>query len=201
MVYPATYPDPELAGRPKGMKVVLQERQSVWDVLMERHNGKVVGKCQRCQKSQAKRDTERRLTLAEALGQEAPETGELQTEDEPETDSEDNDWCCMYRVLSLQDDFVNEKPLIQHYIESRGHVCLFLPKFHCELNPIEMLWGYAKYRYRNVTDGKFSTAKTLVPQCLDMCDVLTIRRFFPQSLALHGCLPERTRCSTSSLRS
>lgn len=32
--------------------------------------------------------------------------------------------------------------------------------------------------YRNVTDGKFSTAKTLVPQCLDMCDVLTIRRFF-----------------------
>jgi hypothetical protein len=48
MVYPATYPDPELAGRPKGMKVVLQERQSVWDVLMERHNGKVVGKCQCC---------------------------------------------------------------------------------------------------------------------------------------------------------
>jgi hypothetical protein len=32
--------------------------------------------------------------------------------------------------------------------------------------------------YRNVTDGRFSTAKTLVPQCLDMCDVLTIRRFF-----------------------
>ncbi|KAG2071521.1 hypothetical protein BDR04DRAFT_1015678, partial [Suillus decipiens] len=65
----------------------------------------------------------------------------------------------------------------------KGHVCLFLPKFHCELNPIEMLWGYAKYHhtctgYQNVTDGRFSTAKTLVPQCLDMCDVLTIHHFF-----------------------
>jgi hypothetical protein len=27
-------------------------------------------------------------------------------------------------------------------------------------------------------DGKFATAKTLVPQCLDMADALTIRRFF-----------------------
>jgi hypothetical protein len=46
---------------------------------------------------------------------------------------------------SLQDDFANEKPLLQHYLEGRGHVCLFLPKFHCELNLIEMLWGYPKY--------------------------------------------------------
>ncbi|KAG2031227.1 hypothetical protein BDR03DRAFT_839069, partial [Suillus americanus] len=97
IVYPATYPDLELARRPKEMKVVLQEWQSVWDVLMEQHKGK------------------------------------------PETDSEDNDWCCMYCILSLQDDFINEKPLIHHYIESCRHICHVLPKFHCELNPIEML--------------------------------------------------------------
>jgi transposase len=52
----------------------------------------------------------------------------------------------MYKVMSLQDDFVNEKPQLQHDLEARGHVCLFLPKFHCELNPIELVWGYAKYR-------------------------------------------------------
>jgi hypothetical protein len=45
----------------------------------------------------------------------------------------------------LQDDFVNEKPDIQHHLEGRGHVCIFYPKFHCEINPIEMLWGYMKY--------------------------------------------------------
>ncbi len=38
-----------------------------------------------------------------------------------------------------------EKPLIQSIIEDAGHVCLFLPWFHCELNVIEMLWGYAKF--------------------------------------------------------
>jgi hypothetical protein len=104
-----------------------------------------------------------------------------------------SDWCCMYRVLSLQEDFMTEKPMLQHYIEGRGHVCMFLPKFHCKLNPIEMLWGYAKYHkslicyiycysffsgYHNVSDGKFATAKRIVPECLDMCNTLTIRWFF-----------------------
>ncbi|EGN96747.1 hypothetical protein SERLA73DRAFT_75611 [Serpula lacrymans var. lacrymans S7.3] len=75
-----------------------------------------------------------------------------------------------------------EGPLLcppkQKYIEGRGHICMYLPKFHCELNPIEMLWGFMKYRYRKVSDGKFLTAKVLVPQCLNMCDTITIRRFF-----------------------
>ncbi|KAG2335897.1 hypothetical protein BDR05DRAFT_897530 [Suillus weaverae] len=84
----------------------------------------------------------------------------------------------MYRVLSLQEDFATEKPMIQHYIESHGHVCMFLPKFHCKLNPIKLLWGYAKYRYRKASDGKFTTVKVLVPQCLDMCETLTIHWFF-----------------------
>ncbi|KZP28152.1 hypothetical protein FIBSPDRAFT_729739, partial [Athelia psychrophila] len=62
------------------------------------------------------------------------------------------------------------------FLEARGHICMFLPKFHCNLNPIEMLWGYAKYR--NLTDNKFPAAKLLVPQCLDMCDTLIIHHFF-----------------------
>ena len=63
----------------------------------------------------------------------------------PESSEPVSNWCCMHRVLSLQDNFANEKPMLQHYVEGRGHICMFLPKFHCELNPIEMLWGYAKY--------------------------------------------------------
>jgi hypothetical protein len=53
--------------------------------------------------------------------------------------------CCVYGTLSLQEDFMTEKPMIQHFLEGQGQVCLFLPKFHCKINPIEMAWGYGKY--------------------------------------------------------
>lgn len=197
MVYPDDHPDPKLRSQAKGMKAVLQERESVWDELSTRCGGKVVGKCKSCSKSQLKKDAERRVAQAEAMGMEETLTDAEIAQAEEAITAPENSWCCMHRVLSLQDDFANEKPLLQHYIEGQGHVCLFLPKFHCEFNPIEMVWGYAKYRkashysvlncdlnscafagYRNLSDGKFATAKILVPQCLDMCDTLTIRRFF-----------------------
>ena len=43
----------------------------------------------------------------------------------------------MWIILTNHDDFLNEKTEVEHYIESRGFLCFFLPKFHCELNPIE----------------------------------------------------------------
>ena len=103
-----------------------------------------MGKCKTCSKSQAKKDVERHIAEAEAMGQEENLTDDVVSQVEKVVAMPENNWCCMH-VLSLQDDFVNEKPLLQHYLEGRGHICMFLPKFHCELNPIEMLWGYAKY--------------------------------------------------------
>jgi hypothetical protein len=35
--------------------------------------------------------------------------------------------------------------------------------------------------YRNLADGQFVTAKVLVPQCLDSCGLITIRKFFQKS--------------------
>ena len=32
------------------------------------------------------------------------------------------------------------KSLVQEVIEAAGHICIFLPKFHCELNFIEFFW-------------------------------------------------------------
>jgi hypothetical protein len=129
--------------------VVLQERKSVWDrftKMCKQRSTKAVQKCTLCTKSQTCKDAERRIAFVEATGEEEAASSEdviLANSDTPSTP--DDEWCCMHRVLSLQEDFRSEKPLIQSLIEDAGHICLFLPQFHCELNPIEMLWGYGKF--------------------------------------------------------
>ena len=56
--------------------------------------------------------------------------------------------CCMRKILLNEPDFLEQKPLIEEYITSRGHICVFYPKFHCELNFIELFWGYIKRKLR-----------------------------------------------------
>jgi hypothetical protein len=56
--------------------------------------------------------------------------------------------CCCRRILFNQPDFKNQKSALQELVESRGHICEFYPKYHCELNFIEMYWGAAKFLYR-----------------------------------------------------
>lgn len=50
--------------------------------------------------------------------------------------------CCMARLLSQQDDFKNQPSMLETLIRNKGHEFIFLPKFHCELNPIEMVRIY-----------------------------------------------------------
>jgi len=56
--------------------------------------------------------------------------------------------CCCRRILYEQPDFVNVKSVLEAMCEAEGFRVMFLPKFHCELNPIEQCWGYAKRVYR-----------------------------------------------------
>ena len=51
----------------------------------------------------------------------------------------ENNNCCMARILSKQDDFTNQISTLKSVIQEAGHECIFLPKFHCKLNPIEMV--------------------------------------------------------------
>ena len=51
----------------------------------------------------------------------------------------ENDDCCMARILSKQDDFSNQISVLETVIREAGHECIFLPKFHCKLSPIEMV--------------------------------------------------------------
>ena len=42
-------------------------------------------------------------------------------------------------VMGACPDIIKQKSALQVSIEERGHLCDFLPKFHCELNPIELV--------------------------------------------------------------
>jgi hypothetical protein len=152
MVYPADFEGKDEKGNPlacqaKGMEQVLKER----DLLktLDTKNGRVLGVCAECKKSQAARDKaakEAKARQDEIEGSGMPAMGSRSVSETETEDLERSKTCCMQRVLSFQPDFLAEKPLLQVIIEKAGHKCLFLPKFHCELNPIEMVWGQAKRR-------------------------------------------------------
>jgi transposase len=63
--------------------------------------------------------------------------------------------CCLARILASHKDFFEQKSALEELLLARGHKCLFLPKFHCELNPIEMYWAYCKNLYRQVWKNSF----------------------------------------------
>ncbi|OJA13487.1 hypothetical protein AZE42_08411 [Rhizopogon vesiculosus] len=71
--------------------------------------------------------------------------------------------------------------MLETLIKKAGHECIFLPKFHCELNPIEMYWGWCKYRYREVPKKTFEDAKRCAEEQLDACPTEVIRRFINRS--------------------
>ncbi|KAG9127252.1 hypothetical protein FRC07_015158, partial [Ceratobasidium sp. 392] len=56
--------------------------------------------------------------------------------------------CCAQQTMANQPDFLEQKTALQILAESHGCSVLYLPKYHCELNPIEQCWGAAKRTYR-----------------------------------------------------
>ncbi|POW23227.1 hypothetical protein PSHT_00407 [Puccinia striiformis] len=164
--YDSTHPDPQLAGKPKGIQAILQER-GLWQhytaLQLEERKPALKLKCVTCVTSNIRKDA---LNRSAKLIQVAEETGYLLSqeqcvakalaaeghnpEDNPhqcdpaDVDPTDRKNCCWSSIISQQSDFMNERPLLQAIIEDAGHICLFLPKFHCELNPIELFWSYIK---------------------------------------------------------
>jgi hypothetical protein len=85
--------------------------------------------------------------------------------------------CCAKRILDLQPDFQEQKSLVQEVIEAAGHLCIFLPKFHCELNFIEFFWGAVKRYLRENCDYSFTTLQENMPKALASVSVETIRKW------------------------
>jgi len=92
-----------------------------------------------------------------------------------------NSDCCAVHILGRQPDFESQKNHLQEVIETAGHMCIFYPKFHCELNFIESFWGEAKRYSRLHCDYSFRSLKEIVPIALELVTLTKIRRFARRS--------------------
>ena len=71
----------------------------------------------------------------------------------------------MREVLRSHSDFKNEKWRIERLlVEEHQHIACFLPKYRCELNPIERIWAQAKrYTKAYCNYSIVSLRKNVVP--------------------------------------
>jgi hypothetical protein len=57
--------------------------------------------------------------------------------------------------LAQEPDFKNEENMVTQEIHKRGHTCMFLQKFHCDLKWAENHWGRSKPFVRGICDGSW----------------------------------------------
>lgn len=101
----------------------------------------------------------------------------------------ENERCCMARLLSNQADVKNQVSLLEQMIVARGHLCMFLPKFHCELNPIEMvscIYFCSFLCVLSLTNTSFSIGDGLSTGIVKSTRKNSrTRRFTPNSVSMH----------------
>lgn len=71
---------------------------------------------------------------------------------------------CANGLLGLEPDFAAQKGEIQETIEAAGHLVLFYPLFHCELNFIQYYWDATKHFTHQNCGFDFPSLKRLVPR-------------------------------------
>ena len=85
--------------------------------------------------------------------------------------------CCCHRVLYNQPDFVHIESILESTCHAKNVQVLFFPKFHCELNFIEQVWGCAKCAYCEFPPlSKESDLERNVIQALDSVSLVSMCR-------------------------
>ena len=85
--------------------------------------------------------------------------------------------CCARRVISLKPDFLAQKGAIEELIEKADHMCIFYPKFYCELNFIKRYWGACKRYAQENCNYSWNGLQKVVSKSLDSVSLITIRKF------------------------
>ena len=98
---------------------------------------------------------------------------------------ESNPACCaIHRLGAQQSDFRAQESILYAVIDKTRHNWDFLPKFHCELAPIENFWGYARNYTRSNCEYSILALRKTVPLSLDTVPLSSIRKHFRRATHL-----------------
>lgn len=93
----------------------------------------------------------------------------------------------MRSVLQNMHDFKYEKTRVERLLMDNGFRGYFIPKFHCELNPIERVWAESKRYTREHCDYTFPGLECTIEPSLDSISVDLIRKYFRKMREYLAC--------------
>ena len=85
----------------------------------------------------------------------------------------------MREILLSHPDFANEKSSIERFLgEEKRHIVYLIPKYHCELNPIERVWAQAKRYSKAYCKYNLTSLHTTVVPALESVPLESIQKHF-----------------------
>lgn len=94
-----------------------------------------------------------------------------------------NPKCCASYVLAHEPDFLAQEEWLTQVVHEAGFEIIFYPKYHCELNYIEMVWGWVKSHHRRTCTYNYKDLKERLPKTFDdLLDVSFVRKVFQHCL-------------------
>lgn len=84
----------------------------------------------------------------------------------------------MREILASHPDFKYEKSRIERFLSDRGHIVYLLPKYHCELNPIERVWAQAKRYARGHCKYSLPSLRNTVVPALESVPLESMKKHF-----------------------
>jgi len=85
--------------------------------------------------------------------------------------------CCARKIMANQPDFLEQRSNLTITVEAAGHLADFYPKYHCETNFIERVWGEAKRIARKDCLFNFAKMAEQVPDIIRNVPLEHIRRY------------------------
>lgn len=91
--------------------------------------------------------------------------------------------CCASYVLANEPDFLAQEEWLTQVVHEAGFKIIFYPKYHCELNYIEMIWGWVKNYHRRTCTYNYKDLKDRLPKTFDnLLPLAFVRKVFQHCL-------------------